>query len=159
MHEHTAWTRHTPPRWVDDKNHCARTHCFERHCLAEEADFTFTALEDYKAAKKNYQAGKQRNYYLNNNTSLTAYTYRATIRPVTRIIVIVINIYYARTHYFKQKTNYHVMGEWLSTSKQIEYYRARTHCLIRENKLPSPRDYTQINQQASKDSAVRGRTA
>ena len=46
VHEHTAWTRHTPPRWVDDKNHCARTHCFERHCLAEEADFTFTALED-----------------------------------------------------------------------------------------------------------------
>ena len=92
---------------------------------------------------------------MNNNTSLTAYTYRATIRPVTRIIVIVINIYYARTHYFKQKT----MGEGLSTSKQIEYYRARTHCLIREKKLPSPRDYTQINQQASKDSAVRGRTA
>ena len=96
---------------------------------------------------------------MNKNTSLTAYTYRATIRPVTRIIVIVINIYYARTHYFKQKTNYHVMGEWLSTSKQIEYYRARTPCLIRENKLPSPRDYTQINQQAGKDSAVRGRTA
>lgn len=97
---------------------------------------------------------------MNNNTSLTAYTYRATIRPVTRIIVRVNIIYYAQTHYFKKKTNYPVMGEWLSTSKQIENYRARTHCLIRENKLPSPRDYyTQINQQASKDSAVRGRTA
>ena len=104
MHEHTAWTRHTPPRWVDDKNHCARTHCFERHCLAEEADFTFTACEDTIKLQK-LQSWQTEELLVNNNTSLTAYTYRATIMLVTRMIVIIININYARTHYFKQKTN------------------------------------------------------